>query len=414
MPVAERLEFLESLENEEARQLLEHWPFWAREEQCEPPGNWRIWLFLGGRGAGKTRAGAEWIAQGVQDGRMRRVALLAATYADARAVMIEGESGLVHVAKGATFEPSNRRVLFANGAVATVLTAEEPDGIRGHQFDAAWGDEFAKWNAPQQALDMLLMALRLGEDPRMLLTTTPRNIPALTALLAAPDTAATKSATRENVGNLAPGFLESLEARYGGTRLGRQELDADLIEDNDSALWRRAWIEQGRTRETPALSKIVVAVDPPVSAHGDECGIIVAGREGANGYVLADCSAAGMTPDRWAARVADAFERHNADLVVAESNQGGEMVKSVLLQASPHLPVKLVHARRDKRTRALPVAMLYERGTVRHAGTFPELEDQLCNFDGEGDSPDRLDALVWALTELFPATRHPEPHVRML
>ncbi len=408
------MEFLESLANEEAHQLLGHWSFWAREEQREPPGNWRIWLFLGGRGAGKTRAGAEWIAQGVQDGRMRRVALLAATYADARAVMIEGESGLAHVAKGAAFEPSNRRVLFANGAVATVLTAEEPDGIRGHQFDAAWGDEFAKWNAPQQALDMLLMALRLGEDPRMLLTTTPRNIPALTALLAAPDTVATKSATRENIDNLAPGFLESLEARYGGTRLGRQELDADLIEDNDSALWRRAWIEAGRTREVPTLSKVVVAVDPPVSAHGDECGIVVAGREGVDGYVLADCTVSGMTPDRWAASVAAAFERHNADLVVAESNQGGEMVKSVLLQASPHLPVRLVHASRDKRTRALPVAMLYERGTVRHAGTFPELEDQLCNFDGEGASPDRLDALVWALTELFPASRQPNPHVRML
>lgn len=415
LPVDRRTLFLESLNHDEAQFFRDFWPFWAREEQLAPEGNWRIWLFLGGRGAGKTRAGAEWIAEGIREGRMRRVALLAATYADARQVMIEGESGLKRVIPGATFEPSNRRVLFEGGAVATVLTAEEPDGIRGHQFDAAWGDEFAKWNAPQEALDMLLMAMRLGDCPQALLTTTPRNIAPLRALIAAPDTVCTKSTTLANKENLAPGFVEALEARYGGTRLGRQELDADIIEDNDAALWRRSWIEDARLRTAPPLKLVVIGVDPPASSHGDECGIVVAGIDETNtGYVLADCSEGDLTPSQWAARVAEAFERHEADLVVAEANQGGEMVRSVLLQAASNLPVKLVHATRDKRTRAMPIAHLYERGSVRHAGTFAALEDQMCTYDGEGPSPDRLDALVWAFTDLFPNERRAEPKIRTI
>jgi phage terminase large subunit-like protein len=410
-----RRKFLETLNDKDAEFIMSDWRFWARDEQLAPPGDWRIWLFLGGRGSGKTRAGAEWIADGVARGQMQRIALIGATHGDARSVMIEGESGLLSVAENISYEPSNRRVLWPCGAVATVLSAEEADSIRGHQFDAAWADEFCKWQEPQAALDMALMALRLGENPRMCITTTPRNIPALKKLVEDKNVTLTQSRTQDNAANLAPGFLALMEQRYGGTRLGRQELDADLIEDNETALWRRDWIENNRMKQTPQLARIVVAVDPPASSHGDECGIVVAGRdaEGA-GYVLADLSADGLSPAGWAARVADAYEQFQADTIVAEANQGGEMVKAVLMQAARDLPVRLVHATRDKQTRAAPFAALYERGSVHHSGVFAELEDQMCNYDGTGKSPDRMDALVWALADLFPATRAPVPKIRSL
>jgi predicted phage terminase large subunit-like protein len=406
---------LSDLNEDESEFLLGDWPFWARKAQLAPEGDWRIWLYLGGRGAGKTRAGAEWIANGISYGTMRRVGLIGSTFQDARSVMIEGESGLLAVSEGAEFEPSNRRVLWPHGAVATVISAEEPDYVRGHQFDALWADEFAKWAEPQLALDMALMALRLGRDPRLAITTTPRNIKALRDLIAAKDVVVTRSSTRDNAGNLAPTFLAGLELRFAGTRLGRQELDAELIEDNDAALWHREWIERARVRSAPQLIRVVVAVDPPASIAGDECGIVVAGLgENGEAYVLADRSAAGLTPAAWARRVADAFEDHEADVVVAEGNQGGDMVKQVLLDALPNVSVRLVYASRDKHTRAMPAVSLYEQGRVHHAGCFPELEDQMCNFDGTGKSPDRMDALVWALAHLFPPTRRSEPKVRPL
>ena len=412
-PRRKRRKWLKRLSNDEASELDCHWPFWAREAQLAPEGDWRIWLYLGGRGAGKTRAGAEWVADGVCHGTMRRVGLIGATFQDARSVMIEGESGLLAVAPGAEFEPSNRRVLWPHGAVATVISADEPDYVRGHQFDAVWADEFCKWTEPQAALDMALMALRLGRDPRLAITTTPRNIKALRDLLAAKDVVVTRSATADNAANLAPTFLAGLELRFAGTRLGRQELEAELIEDNDAALWRREWIERARVRAAPQLVRVVVAVDPPASIAGDECGIVVAGLgENGEAYVLADLSAAGLSPARWARRVADAYEDHEADCVVAEANQGGDMVKQVLLDPLPNASVRLVHATRDKHTRAMPAAQLYEQGRVHHAGAFPELEDQMCNFDGTGKSPDRMDALVWALTELLPRTRKAEPKIR--
>jgi phage terminase large subunit-like protein len=414
LPPRTRKIVLQGLKND-AEFLIKTWRFWARDEQLPPEGDWRIWLFLGGRGAGKTRAGSEWIADGVRHGKMRRIGLVGATFADARSVMIEGESGLLSVSPGAAFEPSNRRVLWPTGAVATVVSAEEPDYVRGHQFDAVWADEFCKWAEPQAALDMVLLALRLGKDPRMAITTTPRNIAALRNLLAAPDVARTHSATAANAANLAATFLAGLELRFGGTRLGRQELDAELIEDNDAALWRRDWIERARVRQTPQLARVVVAVDPPASVAGDECGIVVAGLgEDGAAYVIADCSAGGLTAAGWAKRVADAYEDFEADSIVAEANQGGDMVKQVLLDALPNVAVKLVHATRDKRTRAQPAAALYEQGRVHHVGSFPELEDQMCNFDGEGKSPDRMDALVWALADLFPRTRAAVPKVRTL
>jgi len=400
--------------DEESRDFLHRdWAeLHARPEQLPPPGNWRIWLFMGGRGAGKTRSGAEWIAEGVDEGTMLHIGLIGATHNDARAVMIEGVSGLLHAAPGARYEPTNRRVLFANGAVATVLSADEPDTIRGHQFDTIWADEFAKWQDPQSALDMALMALRLGEDPRMLVTTTPRAIEPMLNLRTMPDVAVTVSRTADNADNLAPGFLATMEKRYAGSRLGRQELDAEIIEDNDRALWHRDWIESARLKTAPPLQQVVIAIDPAVSIGGDETGIIVAGKDAeGQGYILADLSIGGATPAQWAARAAGAFADYKADHLIAEANNGGDLIKSVLRNADKNLPVQTVHATRDKRTRAQPIATLYEQRRIHHIGVHPDLEDQLCNYDGEGPSPDRLDALVWALTYLFPITRTAEPKI---
>jgi phage terminase large subunit-like protein len=418
-PGWKRNALLAELSEADAAQLARDWAFWARDAQLPPPAtkdgdDWRIWLFLGGRGAGKTRSGAEWIAAEAASGRMRRIGLIGATRADARAVMVEGESGLLAVTPGVTFEPSNNRLIWPGGKrIATLLSAEEPDSFRGHQFDGIWGDEFAKWREPQAALDMALMCLRIGKRPRMLLTSTPRNIPALTALLAAPDVAVTRSSTRDNAGNLADGFLAQMQARYGDTALGRQELDAELIADNDAALWKREWIEATRVKAPPDLARIVVAVDPPAGIGGDECGIVVAGRAEDDGiFVLADCSAAGLSPGGWAARAARAFETFDADAIIAEANQGGEMVREVLLQAGNNLPVTLVHATRGKLVRAAPYAALYEAGRVHHAGRFAELEDQMCHYDGHrgAKSPDRMDALVWALADL--AAPRAKPRIR--
>jgi phage terminase large subunit-like protein len=409
LPPRRRSRLLDGLDEAEARLLLRHWPFWARQSQLPPPktgegGDWRIWLFLGGRGAGKTRAGAEWIAGQAGCGKARRIGLIGATARDARQVMVEGESGLLAVAQGVTFQPSNKLLRWPDGAEARLLSAADPDSFRGHQFDCIWGDEFAKWPAPQTALDMALMGLRLGDDPRMLLTTTPRPVPALRALLAAPDVAVTRAGTQENAANLAEGFVEYLNARYAGTRLGRQELEGALVEDNEQALWKRAWIEAARLRTAPFLARVVVAVDPPASANGDACGIVVAGCDlDGHGHVLADRSAGGLSPAAWAARAAQAYEDFQADAIIAEANQGGEMVRAILVQAGAHLPVTLVHASRGKLARAAPAAALYEQGRVHHIGGFPELEDQMCQYDGSvsGKSPDRMDALVWALADLF-------------
>lgn len=418
LPQSARRALLDSLTDEDAA-LLESWRFWAHDAQVAPPsakdgGAWRIWLFLGGRGAGKTRAGAEWVAEEIAAGGMQRVGLIGATMRDARAVMVEGESGLLGVAGGAVFEPSNNRVLWPSGAVATLLSAEEPDTFRGHQFDGVWGDEFCKWRAPQAALDMALMAMRLGAQPRMLLPTTPRNIPALKLLLDAADVAVTRGRTSDN-NELPADFYLAMRARYGASALGRQELDGELIADQDGALWRRGWIEAARVRAAPELERVVVAVDPPASSTGDECGIVVAGRGGSDGYVLADYSLGGLTPAGWAARVMQAYADFDADAIIAEANQGGDMVKSVLQQADANAPIKLVHASRGKITRAAPVAALYEAGRVHHAGLFAELEDQMCHYDGSKGtkSPDRMDALVWALADLFEGRRS-NPRIRKL
>ncbi|WP_231639512.1 DNA-packaging protein [Sphingomonas profundi] len=393
-----------------------HWPIWARAAQLPPDRPWRIWLILAGRGFGKTRAGAEWVrARAEADGRLR-IALVGATMAEARAVMIEGESGLLAIAPPwlrPTWEPSLRRLRWPGGAQAFLYSAAEPESLRGPQHHIAWADEIAKWQAGQEAWDNLMLGMRLGDDPRTVATTTPKPVPLVRHLLgldgkAARGVAITRGRTGDNNAHLPPSFVAAMEESYGGTRLGRQELDGELIEDVAGALWTRALIARCRVAAAPALRRVVVAVDPPASVDGDACGIVVAaiGEDG-HGYVIADASVAGLAPEGWARAVAEAAARHGADRVVAEANNGGEMVGSVLRAADAGLPVKLVHASRGKSARAEPVSALYEAGRVFHVGALPMLEDELAGLQAGGGyagptrSPDRADALVWALTELM-------------
>jgi phage terminase large subunit-like protein len=408
----------------ELRGLIHDWPFWARENQLPPDSDWQVWLFLGGRGAGKTRAGAEWVRQQVRCG-CQRIGLIAPTLNDAREVMIAGASGLVGLGlpdERPFYESSRRRLVWPNGAQGFVFSAEDPDSLRGPQFDAAWADEFAAWSYPQATLDTLRMGLRLGEQPRLVVTTTPRPIPALKALVKAPGVVLTRAATRDNSAHLAAGFVEAMTHAYGGSLLGRQELDGLLIEDPEGALWTRRDIENACGGSTVDPQRIIVAVDPPATGHdrSDECGIIVAGALGEGSdriaIILADRSFGPAKPATWAEAVGAAYEGFEADCVVAESNQGGDMVASVLKATRTGLPVKLVRASRGKRARAEPVAALYAAGRVKHAGRFPALEDQMCAFgspDAGRKSPDRVDALVWAVSELL-MTSNAAPRLRQM
>jgi phage terminase large subunit-like protein len=414
------------LEHHEVVELNNQWLYWARPDQLPPPENdFRNWLILGGRGAGKTRAGAEWV-KGLALGHLapfvrqcRRIAIVAATYDDARLVMIEGDSGLLavhHSQERPKFESSKRLITWKNGAVAQIFSAEEPDSLRGPQFDAAWCDELAKWKKGETAWMNLQMALRLGDRPQAVVTTTPRPIKLLRELIKDGATVVTRAATRENAGNLAAGFLKEVHARYGGTNLARQELEGELIDDDPGALWTRDLIERHRVRELPALKRVVVAVDPPATS-GDKanaCGIICAAL-GADGraYVLDDASCRRLRPLQWARRVVDLFHAREADCVVAEVNQGGEMVRTVIAEVDGEVPLTTVHATRAKRARAEPVAALYEQGRVSHVGAFAELEDEMCSMIEDGTSPDRLDALVWAVAELM-LKKKAEPRVRGL
>ncbi|WP_279477811.1 DNA-packaging protein [Aureimonas sp. SK2] len=409
------------------RRALPPWTAFARAAQLPPPGDWRQWLLIGGRGSGKTRAGAEWVrAMALGEGPLARcvhgrIALVAETLGDAREVMVEGESGLrsLDYATRPVFEASRRRLVFANGAVAQVFSSEDPDALRGYQFDAAWGDELGKWTHADGCFDNLQLALRLGEQPRMVLTTTPRAVPILKRLLAEEGTAVTRMRTVENAGNLAAGFVAAMEARYGGSRLARQELDGEMIEAREDALFDRAAIDRLRVRVAPELRRIVVAVDPPASSGraSDACGIVAAGLAGDGTiYVIADRSRRGLKPPEWAQAAVSLYRELEADRIVAEVNQCGEMVEAVLRAVAPDVPVSAVRASRGKWVRAEPVAALYEQGRVRHAGSFADLEDELCDFgpDGlsNGRSPDRLDAMVWAVTAL--SRPQAEPRIRRL
>lgn len=379
---------------------------------------------MGGRGAGKTRAGAEWLRYAVRYGGCRRAALVGPTLGDVREVMIEGPSGLRAIAPEVEdpprYEVSRRRLVWDNGAEAYAFSAEDADSLRGPQFDVAWCDEVAAWPKGEAVWDMLQMALRLGTAPRAMVTTTPRPLPLVKRLVGDAETVVTRAATADNAANLAQGFLASVERAYGGTRLGRQELGGELIEDMEGALWTRSIIERSRATAVPEMDDIVVAVDPPASSgpRADACGIVGVGvcdehGDARQAVVLADASEQGLSPLDWAGRASALAARIGAGSIVAEANQGGEMVRHALETAGCNVPVRLVHASAGKRARAQPVAMLYEAGRVRHASVFRALEDEMCSFGAEGvsGSPDRVDALVWGVWALM-LDRRGAPRVR--
>lgn len=413
---------LARLSDEQIAALRYDWQVWARDDQLPPQNTidgkaWRVWLILGGRGAGKTRAGAEWVrakALGlapIAEAPSMRIALVGETIAEVRSVMVEGVSGLLSVHREderPSFESSKMQLTWPNGAVAQIYSAENPGGLRGPQFEAAWCDEIAKWRNAEETWDMLQFGLRLGSWPQVVATTTPRRVPLLKRLMDDALTVVSRSTTADNAANLAPSFVAEMTRRYEGSVLGRQELLGEIIEDETGRLWRRDWIEEQRVASAPAMRSIVVAVDPPVTATAasDACGIIVAGKgEDMRFYILADRSVQGREPAVWARAAIAAKNDFGADRVVAEVNQGGDLVVSILRNIDPYCPVRQVRATRGKWLRAEPVAALYAEGRVRHVGTFEMLEDEMCAFgvDGRahGRSPDRLDALVWGLSDLM-------------
>ncbi len=429
----QRQTFLKSLNYEEAEWIMAYWPLWARLDQLPPRSSlrdWTSWIILGGRGAGKTRAGAEWIHAAASDSAAAgssgdsptsslRIALIGETYLAARAVMVEGESGLLNIGhedQRPVFQSSRRQLRWPSGALAELFSAEDPEALRGPQFHLAWCDELCKWRYADETWNMLQFALRLGERPQQVITTTPRAMPLLKKLMASPDNVITRATTYDNRNNLAPPFFDSIIRGYEGTRLGRQELNAEMMEDDPDSLWTRQMIDRSRCEQPPQnLTRIVIAVDPPITGtkKSAECGIIAAGLgESEKGgpsnapkhaYVLADHSACDLSPTQWASRAVQAFRMHKADRIVAEVNQGGDMVETVIRQIAPQIPFRAVRASRGKRLRAEPVAALYEQNRIHHVGALTQLEDQMCSFTGGAheQSPDRLDALVWAITNLM-------------
>lgn len=385
------------------------WRFWARDKQVVPSWDWSSWLILAGRGFGKTRTGAETVRYWAETLPGIRIALVGRTAADVRDVMVEGESGLLAISPPYCmphYEPSKRRLTWPNGSMATTYSGDKPDQLRGPQHHKAWTDELAAWRYPE-AYDQLLFGLRLGNDPQVINTTTPRPIPLIREMMKAPLTVITRGSTFENVANLAPRALEELRRKYENTRLGRQELYAEILDDVPGALWQRALLDKYRvTHEqhaTQDYKRIVVAIDPAVtdSEGSNETGIIVAGlHSSGHGYILEDVSLNG-SPDQWARRAVKAYYDFSADCIVVEVNQGGDMIKYTLKTIDPNVRIKEVRATRGKYTRAEPVAALYEQGKVHHVGMFPILEDQYCTWIPGEDSPDHLDAAVWALTELM-------------
>jgi predicted phage terminase large subunit-like protein len=387
-----------------------HGPALARHDQHIPEGNWRTWLILAGRGWGKTRTGAEAIRKKIGEG-VSRIALVAPTAADVRDVMVEGESGLLAIYpewERPLYEPSKRRLTWPNGAVATTYSADEPDRLRGPQHEWAWADEIAAWQYPE-TWDMLMLGLRLGDDPRCIATTTPKPKGWLRDLMRAKTTHITRGRTWDNKSNLAPAFIEQIIAKYEGSRLGRQEIEGEYLADMPGALWARTQIDNTRVAEAPDLRRLIIAIDPAATSqeNSDESGIIAAGMgHNKHGYLLRDMSMRD-TPKSVCERAVAAYWQLKADCIVAEVNNGGEWIEAVLKAVDPTVPFKAVHASRGKVTRAEPVSAQYERGYVHHVGSFPQLEDQMCEFTVDFDrkaagySPDRLDAMVWAFTDLM-------------
>jgi phage terminase large subunit-like protein len=405
----------------------------ARDDQWPPLSAsdgmpWTAWLVMGGRGAGKTRTGAEWVRgvalglPGFAHAPVERIALIGETAADVRDVMIEGVSGLLAIHardERPLWESSRRRLRWPNGALAHVFSAEDPDQLRGPQFECAWLDELAKWRYAEEAYDMLQFGLRLGHHPRQIITTTPRPTQVIKRLMSDQRTVITRAGTDANRDHLSKAFFDQIVGRYRGTKLGRQEIDGDLIEECEDALWSREQIEQARVPTAPHLHEIVVAIDPPTTAHkrSDKCGIVAVGRDSEETcYVLADETVSAARPHIWAHVAIALYHRLEADRLVVEVNQGGDMVSAVIMQADKHVPVTQVRATRSKFLRATPVAQLYEQGRVHHVGSFAALEDEMCTFgpkDRGRASPDRLDALVWAITHLVLKPQS-KPHMRWL
>lgn len=420
LPESDREMLLSELTEQQNRDLLTDWHFWARPSQLRPGTvgaqlqrvDWRYWLVQAGRGFGKTRTGAETVREWVNEG-MKRIALVGPTAADTRDVMIEGESGILSCFPPEArpdYEPSKRRLTWPNGAMATAYSADEPERLRGPQHDAAWCDEIAAWRFPE-AWDNLLFGLRIGQDPRAVITTTPKPVKLIKDIIGDPNTVITRGSSYDNRGNLAPAFFDSIIRKYEGTRLGRQELLAELLEDIPGALWTRKLIDAARItrdefdRNRDKLLRIVVAIDPAVTSNpdSDETGIVVVGLTRAMHVLVIEDLSCRETPLGWARIAIAALKANRGDRIVGEVNNGGDLVAANIRSVNPNVPFRAVRASRGKALRAEPVAALYEQGRVHHVGALTTLEDQMCGWTPQGTerSPDRLDALVWGVTELL-------------
>ena len=426
LPAPQREAELARLTKEVKAELLWRWRgWWARPAQVAPDGEWSTWLVLAGRGFGKTRSGTEWIREQWRAGA-GRIAIVAETAADARDVLVEGPSGILAVSpkdERPIFEPSKRRLTWPNGAVGTLYNGTEPDQLRGPEHEIALVDELAKYRYAQDTWDNLQFGLRVGNRPRAMVTTTPRPIPIIRELIKDPSTVVTRGSTYDNANNLPARFLERVRKRYEGTRLGRQELNAEILDDAPGALWTRAVLDEGRISRLPEMRRIVVSVDPSGTKgsggedDGDDIGIVAAGLGiDGRGYVIADRSC-NLSPAGWGKRSVDLYHELSADRLIAERNFGGAMVEAIIRAQDPKISYREVTASRGKSVRAEPVAALYEQGRVSHVGAFPEMEDQMCMMTPEGymgtGSPDRADALVWALTDLM-LGRHPRSMIDYL
>ncbi len=410
MPEGQREEFLSELSDQEALELEYDWDFWSRSEQRAPDGDWLQWMYLAGRGAGKTRTGAEWVRSEVKSG-VKRLAFVGPTAADCRDVMVEGDSGILAISplgERPKYEPSKRRLTWPNGAIATLFSAEDPESLRGPQFEAAWCDELRAWKYIQDTWDMLQFGLRLGDHPQCFISTTSSPFKLIRGLIDSNDCVVSRGSTYSNRMNLAPSFFKSIISKYEGTRLGRQEIHAEILSDVPGALWTQKMISAAFRKRAPhnGFLRVVVGVDPSGGDEetGDSQGIVVAGEDYDGHYWVIEDASVQLSPAKWGAEVAKKYHEHEADMVVAESNYGGKMVEAVIKNEDSSCPVKLVNATRGKHIRAEPIAALYEQGRVSHVGGMAELESQMLQMTTTGykggGSPDRLDAKVWALTEL--------------
>lgn len=389
-------------------QLSEKSPSWeetARENQLMPKGDWRIWMLLAGRGFGKTRAAAEAVRKLVLSGKYKRIALIANTIEEAKQVMVEGISGLQAISKdedGLTYIPSRRELRWKNGAVATLYGAENYQQLRGPQFDLAWVDEFAKFLYPRETFEQLSFSLRMGDDPKLILTTTPRPIPFIKELMARGDVVTVRGSSLENKENLSPAFLKQLEY-LKGTRMEAQEIYAEIVEDNPNTLWSWRDIENCYRDPPHYIENIVIGVDPAVTSgdNSDETGIIVVGKDcNDKAFVLEDASIK-ASPEVWVKKVAELYKKYHARKIVIETNAGGDLLEELLQREDPTMRIKKVHAKESKICRAQPAVLLYQKNLVFHAKQFRELEMEMATYELGQKSPDRMDALVWALSDLF-------------